>query len=159
MKRIALLAMLFVSALGYSQGSSNATATSNAIIVSPLKVVKVNDLNFGKIIGSAAGGNVSIAADAGGARTIDSDMDAPTSDNQAASFEITGGDETYTITLEATDLTATNETDMVLTPETNLSGTTSSGTQTIYVGGTLAVNPNQGAATYEGDVKVTVSYE
>jgi len=159
MKRIALLAMLFVSAFGYSQESSNATAITNAVIVSPLKVVKTNDLNFGKIIGSAAGGNVSIAADAAGTRTIDADMNAPTTNNQAASFDITGGDETYTITLDASDLTADGQTNMALTPVTNLSGTTSSGTQTIYVGGTLAVNPDQGVATYAGNVKVTVSYE
>lgn len=159
MKKIALLAMLFVCALGFSQGSSNATATTNAVIVSPLKIVKTNDLNFGKIIGSAAGGNVIIAANAAGTRTIDADMDAPTTANQAASFDITGGAETYTITLEASDLTATGHSNMVLTPATNLPESTSSGTQTIYVGGTLAVNPNQGVAEYAGDVKVTVSYE
>ena len=122
--------------------------------------VSSQNLNFGKIIGSATGGTVSIEASADATRTIDDDMNAPGSTPTAAIFAVTAeAGQLYSVDVEASTLKADGQTPMTLNPTTNLTETSISGNRTIYVGGALVVNANQVPDIYSGDVKVTVSYE
>lgn len=160
MKKITLLACILFTGISFAQGKADATATTAAEIVEPIKIEKDRDLNFGRIIGgTAGGGTVTIDATDTGDRTIDSDLNAPGGTINSAKFTITASDNAYGIDLDATDLTATGLTTMPFNPAPSITDATTTGDQTLYVGGALTVGVDQEAGTYGGTVKVTVTYE
>lgn len=69
-----------------------------------------------------------------------------------AALSPTAGPEAMALT-KFSDVSAGNA-----TAGTASSGTPTAGTQSIYVGGTLNVAPNQAVGTYAGEVTVTVEY-
>ena len=158
MKKITFALFALIAGTSFAQNSANAEASTFAEIVEPLKIVKNNDLDFGRIIGgTAGGGTVTISAEDGATRTIGAALDAPGGNIQAAEFSITSSDYTYGITMTNTDLTATGLTNMEFSPVSSL-GSSSTGDKTLYVGGALTVGSDQEAGEYEGTVTVTVSY-
>ena len=167
------LFILFIAVAGFSvssfaqTNSVNATATSSATIITPLAIAKNTDMNFGNVgvnasLGTvvltpastrSATGGVSVTAAMGGTVT-------------AAKFTVTGqGNYTYAITLPsgATTLSSGSSPDMTVDNWTSTptpTGTLSSGTQDLYVGGTLHVAASQPAGTYLSATPfiVTVNY-
>jgi spore coat protein U-like protein len=149
------------------------TAVATSTVIVPIAIAKVADLSFGKFA-PGAGGTVTISTS--GARTVSGVIpSAIGSTLSAARFNITGdADATYSIshsgTAVLTNTTGAGNETMALTKYSDLtagnatSGTAAAGTlsaggtQSIYVGGQLAVASTQVAGVYTGTVIVTVEY-
>jgi hypothetical protein len=159
------LFMIGFASTSYAQTDFiTATATANATIITPIAIIKVNDLNFGNIVATTTGGTVVLSP--AGARTESGvQLPAVTGTVSAASFTVTGQDGyAYSVTLPADGYaiktgTGTPTQTMTLTSFiSNTTGTLTGGTETLSVGATLNVVANQAAGTYIGaspfDVKV-----
>ncbi|MBI6115208.1 DUF4402 domain-containing protein [Salegentibacter maritimus] len=162
MKKITFILLALISGTVFAQ-SDEATGTANAAaeIISPIKITDGSDLNFGRIIGNAAGGNVTIST-AGVRSTDNDDLLAPSTTVQAASFDVTAAETyNYSVTIPGISLTGNGDA-MPVTFESSLGNTGVVGTgaaQTLNVGGELTVNPAQAEGTYTGTISVTVAYE
>ena len=165
MKKISFFLLTLLTGTAFAQSSASADAAVNAEIVSPISITNVSALNFGRIIGTTAGGDVTIAATSAGTRTSTAtDLLAPSGTVNAAKFQVTASDSyTYKITIPDIDLTgATTSETMGVTFTNSLGSTGLTGTgsaEDLYLGGTLTVGANQSEDTYSGTVTVTVAYE
>lgn len=147
---------------GFAQ-SVSASATVSATIIAPLAIARVTDLDFGNVaVGSLVGTVVITPA---GARSVTGSCQLSATNPgsvTAAAFAITGqGSYTYGITLPsaATSITGSGAAMSVDTYLSNpgSTGTLTSGSQTINVGGTLHVAGNQTAGLYTLASGLTVS--
>jgi hypothetical protein len=170
--KLALIASFAMVAAAVSAPSlaDTTTASASAKVMVPITIAKTADLAFGKFaVNGAAGGTVTVstsgvrsgsgvyipAADTTTAArfTITGEANASFSiDLGGPSTTLTGGGGSMTLTY-ASDLTGGNTTSGLATI-----GTLTSGTQILYVGGTLAVSGTQVAADYTGTVSATVLY-
>jgi hypothetical protein len=158
--------------LGFSNSSfaqSTATASASATIITPISITKTIDLNFGNIAVSATTGGT-VILDAAGTRTTGGaggvTLPATTGTVAAASFDVAGAASfTYAITLPSSPVAITSGsnsmdvTSFVSSP--SLTGTLStSGTQTLTVGASLAVAAGQAPGNYTNatGIPVTVNY-
>jgi hypothetical protein len=164
----AIAAILHSSQVFAEKGTATAGAT---VLAAPVVVTKTADLSFGKFATGAAG---SITISTSGVRTVSGGV-LPSADGgamTAATFVVSGdrgaaysithggtsalsrtsGSETMSMT-KFSDVSAGNA-----TTGTVAGGTLNAGTQSIYVGGTLAVGANQAGGAYTGTVSVTVEY-
>jgi hypothetical protein len=170
--KLALIASFVMVAAAVSAPSlaDTITAGATANVMVPIKIVKAADLAFGKFaVDSGAGGTVTVSTS--GART-GSGVFMPSADTTAAArFTITGEtDASFSIDLGGPSITLNKGPDsMLLTYASDLTGgnavsgltatgTLTSGTQTLYVGGTLTVSGTQVAGAYIGTVSATVAY-
>lgn len=171
--KIALASALVLgaSALTGNAAAANASATASATVVTPIAITKATDLVFGNFYPSATAGTVNV--DTNGTRSATGGVTVAVSGATAAAakFDVTGqGSATYTITY-ASGVTLTGPgTAMALTQISDLTGAggasgqaatgtlTAGGTQSIYVGGSLAVGANQVAGAYTGNITATVAY-
>jgi len=173
MKKITFILLALISGTVFAQETNTATAnaTVGAEIIEPITIDKDTDLNFGRIIGNAAGGNVSVDKDGDRTATINDLLDpstAGTSALSAAEFTITAAN-TYSYSIEIPEtvtLTGAGENMKVtLNPYYNdnaLSGATVQGSENadvLKVGGVLEVGANQGQGAYTTSFDVTVTYE
>lgn len=146
----------------------SATANATAEIVAPIAIAVNTNLDFGRIIRSAAPGTVDIATD--GTPTYNGGVAAGAGGATitAATFDVSGtAGYTYAITapLAADVITLTDGTNtMTVTSfvrdpagDGTLDG---SGNETINIGGTLSVAAGQATGTYTNttDLTVTVNY-
>jgi spore coat protein U-like protein len=163
MKKITFI--LFALIAGTTFAQTDGTADVNATIVSPIAISSSKDLNFGAIASRATDGDVTITSTGG--RTIDADMNVPTSlsnSPQAATFAVTASSGyTYDILIPDTVLAATGgsggvDMDIVFTNDIGASSTGTGNPQPLNVGGTLTVNGGQLSDSYKGTVTVTVTY-
>lgn len=170
-RRAALASVVALSAFGAASAfAADATATATANVFAPIAISSEADLVFGSFA-PGAGGTVTVSTsgdrtetgiipstigDTPGAARFDviGDFNANYSIDWPATTELTNGAETMALTL-ISDLTAGNATTGEVTAGT-LSGT---GTQSIYLGGVLAVGATQAAGDYTGTVMATVEYE
>jgi len=152
--------------------AAEATTTSSATVIAPITITKSADLIFGKFAPGTGAGTVTVSTS--GARTATGGAILSTigSTPTAAQFDVTGDNEaTYGITWSGdTELSDGEESTMTLTRISELtaaggvtgevtSGTLdTSGAQSIYLGGVLAVGEGQVAGTYTGAVTATVEY-
>jgi hypothetical protein len=167
----ALAAFAFgASILSGHAGAAVGNATASATVMAPIVVTKAADLSFGRFA-IGAGGTITISTS--GVRSASGVV--PSADGgamTAAKFVVTGSkDASYSITHGGTtslSRTSGPET-MVLTKFSDLtaanatagaanSGTLATGSQSIYVGGTLTVAANQAPGDYTGQVSVAVEY-
>lgn len=159
MKKITFILFALIAVTGFAQSEASGTSTVNAEIVSPISIESTSELDFGRIIGNLAGGDVEIKTD--GTRTADNDdLLDPTDEGQAGAFEVTAAEGyAYSITIPATTLTGNGDA-MTVTFDNNLgdSSTGSGGVQDLLLGGILTVNGSQAEGAYTGEVTVTVSY-
>lgn len=157
----AILAMGF-AATASAQSSDFATVTASAAVVAPISITAGNNMDFGKIVATVAGGTV--AVDAAGALTATGVVSHSSSVGSAASFTVNGESGlTYNITLPTTfDLAGpTGSTAMAVSNfSTDATNTLTGGTETFHVAATLTVGANQmpGAYTNSSDFTVTVAY-
>ena len=149
---------------GPKSTATNATAEASATMLTPLKLVKTQDLNFGKIASSNEQGTAvltteSVISRTGGVAILDGIT--PT----AAQFTVTGEEgQTYSMSAPASiELTSgsTNLTLALVYDKEKTGNTLASGTSVISVGGTLTVPANTVAGEYknESGLKITVNYE
>jgi len=170
MKKLLALAVVILGFTAVSFGQSlTATATASAAIVGGLDIQKKVDMNFGTIMGVAAG---TVELTASGTRNPSVGLTLPGGIFAVASFEVTGAQGTsYNITIPTVAIpTTTNPvgaTPMTVGEFTSIpvagtgTGTLdlASGKQTISVGATLHVNANQTVGQYKTDpFTVTVNY-
>lgn len=155
----AVIATGMVSNAAYA-ATEQADATVQ--VLAAVQLSAVSDLDFGVVAASAAGGTVSLGASAA-AVPVGTGVIA-ISGGAAASFQVT-----QATNGEVIDLSVGNPTPLT-GPGANiaLSGLTlsnssitfnSAALQTVYVGGTISLNPNQVAGTYTGSFDVTAEYQ
>jgi spore coat protein U-like protein len=172
--KIALISAFALGATALSSTASaanNATATATATVVTPIAITKTADLVFGSIIPSATSGTV--AVNTNGTRTVTGGVTAASSGATpvAAKFDVTGAATfTYAISYAAGVTLTGAGAPMALTQVSDLTGTggaaalvatgtlSAGGTQSIWIGGSLAVAANQTAGGYTGNITATVDY-
>jgi spore coat protein U-like protein len=171
--KLALIAFALGAATvsGGASAANNATATATGTVVTPVSILKSVDLAFGSFYPSATSGTVDVNTN--GARTVSGGVTASGVGGTpaAAKFDVTGQNSaTYTIAY-ATGVTLTGPgAPMALTQVSDLTGAggaatlvatgalSGSGTQSIYIGGSLAVAANQVSGSYTGTISATVNY-
>ena len=158
-------ALLLISTLALiGQGwAGSITAPVSARIVSRVNLVTLSGMEFGEISASSAPG--AIVLEPGGARTSTQGATLNSAvPGSSATFEILGDPSaTYIISLpDSVTLLSSNGQSMLLNQFTSLPSLTgqldASGRQTLFVGGTLNVSPNQLFGNYSGVLSVTVEY-
>lgn len=168
--RVALAAAL--AAVTLSSQAIEGTASATGTVIAPIAITTATNLNFGKFA-RGTGGSITIATD--GTPTSTGIVRSTTVTPTAAKFDVTGdASANYAITYTGTDTTLSdgaatpNTMAMSIHSDLTAGGATSgtvtsgtlngSGTQSIYVGGTLTVGATQVAGIYTGSVKVQVEY-
>ena len=149
------------------QASANALA--KGVVVQPLTLAKVQDLDFGTVVGSAVAGNVTIDADTGG-RTVGGGVTGvPSYPGDRGLFQGAGtAGQTVLLSLNAPavlvsqsnplDLITVNS--MVLDSGNSVVRTIgASGIFNVGVGGDFAIASNQPAALYQATFTLTADYQ
>lgn len=162
MKKITFILLALISGTVFAQ-DAEATANVDAVIVAPLSIKVEDNMNFGSIAANDATGTVILNANSDAAADPASTASLVTSARNAALFLVDAASTySYSIALPESVTLSNGTEEMTLDNFTSNLGTTSTGTgtdQLLYVGGTLNVGVNQAEGAYDGDVKVTVSYE
>jgi hypothetical protein len=164
-----LLALLATAALAAGTGTAHAQSTTgsgniDAEILTPLTINESTRMNFGRVVSSASGGTVTILAASDTANVTGGVVALGTNPSIARGvFAITGtGNQPYTVTLPASPVNVTSGASTMsvgtFTIQGGTSRTLSSGTDTLRLGATLTLGPNQAAGVYTGIYSVTVSY-
>ena len=173
-KVIAAVVVLAAFGTKVNAQTNVASANADAKIVSAITIASASGrtLNFGSIA-PGSGGTVSIqATDAGFRSKTGTDLTYTNAASSSAKFTVSGeGNSTYSIGVTNATITLSNG-----TPADNMSativasaggtnaatatGTLSSGTQDIFVGGTLTVASAQTAGVYTAAsaIEITVAY-
>ena len=168
--KLALMAAMAVAGAGVASSSqaAQATATASGTVVAPIAIVAATNLAFGTFA-PGAGGNVTVSTS--GVRSSTGPVLLGAGASSAARFNITGqAGLTYSITHAGSTQLSNGSSFMTLTKFSDLTGVNGSsgnvssgmldgaGTQSLFVGGTLAVGANQLAGLYSGSIVATVEY-
>ena len=171
------IVLFFILAIGEialscdAGAANNISATFSVSVVVPITIAKAADFNFGSFYAGSTAGTIDI--DVNGKRSVTGGVltvfggAAPT----AAKFDVIGGaSTTYSICYPSGVTLSGPGTPMALT---RISGMTDAdgaatlaatsdlgvgGTQSIYLGGSIAVAAGQVAGVYTGNITATVSY-
>ena len=149
------------------QASANALA--KGVVVQPLTLAKVKDLDFGTVVGSAVAGNVTINADTGG-RTVGGGVTAVPSYPGGRGLFQGAGTAGQTVQLQlsppAVLVSQTNPLDLIAVNSMVLDSGNSttrviglSGSFDVGVGGDFAIAANQPAALYLATFTLTADYQ
>lgn len=171
MKNFTLTLLVAAAMIGFSMSANAQTSSgsigTNATVITPIKVVGDTPLNFGDIVGTSAGGTVTVGTDgtrsAVGAGLL---MTNQTGTVTAAQFTVTGqAGYAYSLALPTGAFTignggATPATMSVGTFTSNETGTLTGGSEIVKVGANLTVGANQAAGSYTdaSGLTVTVQY-
>lgn len=161
-----ILVFLFLGFSSIVNAQVRANATASATIVTPIKIVKNSDLNFGNFTTNGGAGAVVLAAGNVASRTSSSNVSMPavTGNVTAAVFAVSGEvGFAYSITLPANDHIISNGTDKMVVNEFTSSAlhTLSAGEELIYLGATVHVDANQEIGNYSSlgaGFEVAVNY-
>lgn len=158
---IALMASFSNKVMAQSNVDCDATAT----LITPISIAKDVDMDFGTLAASGTAGTVEMAATAGAALTPTGGMTVISGTPTAGKFTVTGsGTQVFTITLPTSDCTLTGSVAGTATVDTWTCSeplTTAAlvgGTLEFYVGGTLNVDANAVAGSYDGSFNIIVDY-
>jgi len=177
-KTTRIVSITLALAGGWATGSvfaASNSAEASAVVIQPIVVTKDRDLSFGNFAPGNTVGSVTVRANnnrvsTGGVVLSSINNSSP----RAAKFDVSGtGNATYSIayTGSSSELTGPGATPAKMNfaicsantavdscADTVSSGTLVSGTQSLFVGGTLTVAPGQAAGLYSGNVVVVVEY-
>ena len=164
MTKTLLAAIILVAfALNVNAQSNSATATATATIVAPIELAVSANMNFGYVVGTAAGGTVVLDPD--GTITPTGVSLASGIATSPAIFDVTGeAGFNYSITLPTVDpITLDDGSGNTMSVGTFTSTPVGTGTidgSQISVGATLTVGASQTPGTYtnNADLTVTVNY-
>ncbi|WP_010229520.1 DUF4402 domain-containing protein [Gillisia marina] len=157
---IGILILCFsTSILAQATASFNASVT----IIQPIGITTTSDLKFANV-DAKNGGDVTLSPNS--TRSTSGEVElAEGGAVSAASFEITGEPGyTYSVTLPGDNYVLSNGSETMeinnFTSDFNSENALAVGSQTINVGATLKVNPNQTPGNYvnQGGFNVTVNY-
>jgi len=164
MKHLVLIFSLIILSFS-TDGIAQATAifTASVTIIQPIGITNTANMNFANL-DAKSGGVVILGPD--NTRKSEGNVElADGSTVSAATFEVTGqADYTYSITLPDSDHVLTNGIDDILIRDFTSSlkdqGSLADGSQTLSVGASLDINPNQtpGNYTSPGGFNITVNY-
>jgi len=150
--------------------AASAVATASATVLAPIAIAKSADLSFGSFA-PGTGGSVTVSTS--GVRVAGNTIQLATNSSPtAAKFEVSGDPAaSYDITIAASTTLndgAAHSMRLVTCSDLNMANTTSgnvasgtlsaTGTQSLFVGGTLSVDAAQLAGQYSGNIAVTVEY-
>lgn len=165
---IALTALFSTSAL--AQQTSSATAESTTEIITPISITKNVDLSFGVFSTDGTVGSIALTAAAAAVTTSSNGIKITKLKTPSAAKFTVNGDTNYTytmtvpetITLTGTTVAANTLTikDFTSSLSTLSGGVLASGSQVIYVGGTLVVPATSKKDIYTNTtgLVVTVNY-
>ncbi len=160
----ALVALFAVSSITVFAQVSDVAETS-ANIIGPITITKTVDLSFGNVaVSPTVAGTVVLDPTSTRTQTGGVTLPANTGTVTAAKFTVTGeSGTTYSITLPASVLLSNGGNTMIVNAFTSTptpTGSLASGTEDIFVGGTLNVAAAQvsGLYTNTSDLVVTVNY-
>lgn len=163
---LAALAALAVATPAVAQQKS-ATATAKGVVLEPLTLTWVSDLDFGTVAGSAAAGTVSVDPDSalraatGGVTLVPSAFSRARFDGLGQAAQTVG----LTLTPPAGNVLVGpgGATVSVNSMTIDAAGTTrvlgGSGAFTVYVGGTFGIAANQANGTYQALFQLTADYQ
>lgn len=174
MKKISLLAIIAIAAFSTNanaQAVVSAPATATATIITPIAITKDTDMNFGDIATNGTNGTVVLTTVSTRSATGGASFSAATPGTiTSAKFNVTGmANYGYSISIpNSLVLThATTANTMTVGTITNSIGAagaagtlSATGSQDIFIGGTLSLVGAQLAGVYTNttDLKVTVNY-
>lgn len=166
MKNLFLIAIIVLGFSATSFAQSNATASTTAVLVTPVSIANETPMNFGVVAGSNALGTITLGYSnntdkTGGASVINS------ATATTAVFNVLGSaNESISVAVSTSDIilsllgvpTLVKVTDV--TPDCGPSTTLVNGAKVIKVGATLNLPANVVAGTYSNasDLFVTVNY-
>ena len=172
--KIALVSIFALGATamtGSASAANNASATATATVVTPIAITKATDLVFGSFYPGATTGTVDVNTN--GTRTVSGGVTTAGTGAtpSAAKFDVTGqASATYTIAYASAVTLTGPGAPMALSQISDLTGAggaatlvaagalSAGGTQSIYIGGSLAVGINQVSGAYTGNITATVVY-
>lgn len=135
------------------------TVGADAEIIEAVSLANVVDIDFGTIAADATGGTVSVAATAAGTRACGTLTCVGTASSGSVDVTAASG-QTVDVTMPTGTVTLSDGTNnMTMTPSVSSASFTSTGTDTIYFGGSLTVAANQAAGAYSGSFNVDVDYQ
>lgn len=165
----ALAATFVMAAPATAASSTSKNALAKGVVVQPLTLAKVQDLDFGTVVGSVNPGTVTIDADTGGRTVTGGVTGVPSFPGNRALFQGngTGGNAvTLTLTAPAVLVSQSTPTDTITVNSMVLdSGNATSrtipagGTFNVGVGGVFAIAANQPAALYQATFTLTADYQ
>jgi hypothetical protein len=157
-KKVVMAALLAAFAgLSTQAVAATATGTANANVLTPIAITAGQTLEFGAFTGAA--GTVTVST-AGARSSTGAVVLAPTNGTvRQGTFTVTGsGNSTFGITYPSAFNITSGANNMSVTVSGPATGTLTSGTATINVGGTVTVAANQAAGAYTGTYTMTVEY-
>jgi hypothetical protein len=141
---------------------ATAPAAAKALLLLPLSITKVDDLDFGTVVPSSSSGTVSIAADGSGQSVTGGVTAIPTGTESRALFAGAGSPgQTVNIFLAppaSLSDGAGHTVPISLSLESALVTIDSTHAFSVGVGGTVTVSANQAAGTYKGTFTVLAQY-
>lgn len=139
---------------------ADATATGTAVLITPLSISQVADLNFGTVAAGETDGEAIVDNSSTPALHSEGGVDIVSETGASAARFTVNGANTTGFNVVCPTFTLGTTTLLTVTPDFEASATTSAaGTYTLYIGGSLAIPSNTTAGTYTGTFPVTVSYE
>jgi hypothetical protein len=149
--------------------SASANALAKGVVVQPLTLARVQDLDFGTVVGSAAAGDVVIDADTGGRTITGGVTGVPSFPGDRGLFEGAGtAGQTVQLQLNAPAVLVSQSNPLDLIVVNNMvldSGNSTtrviglSGIFDVGVGGDFAIAANQPAALYQATFTLTADYQ
>jgi hypothetical protein len=165
----ALAASIAVASPAHAQSvTASATAEARGLVLQPLTLTRVDDLDFGTVIASAVAGSVTINEDTGARSVAGGVLGVPTAPGQRGLFAGAG------TAGQQVDLTLTPPAGNVLVSGANFLSVSSmvldngnattrtidvTGAFTVGVGGTFAIAASQANGLYAADFDLTAEYQ
>lgn len=153
-----------IAAAAMTAGAAQAateTVGADAEIIEAVTLANVVDLDFGTIASDATGGTASVTADAAGTRACGTMTCVGTASSGSIDVTAASGQtvDVSFATAGAVTLNGPGGATMSMTPSLSTGSFTSTGTDTVYVGGSLTVGASQAAGAYSATFDVDVDYQ
>lgn len=138
------------------------SADARALLLLPLSITKVDDLDFGTVVPSASSGTVSIAADGSGQSVTGGVTPVPSATAARAVFAGAGsaGQQVNIFLAPPASLSDGNGHNVPISLSLESALVTIDATRafTVGIGGTVTIGPNQAEGTYSGTFTVLAQY-
>lgn len=159
-------AFLLSAFITTANAQSTATASTTAVLVTPISVSKTTDMHFGTVAASGTAGTVILDYADGRTTTGGASLPSGSTLQKTAVFDVTGeGTSGFSISIPSSPITLTGSVSGSMTvsdflADLGASSTLVGGAKTIKVKATLNVSAGQVAGTYTNasDLFVTVNY-
>jgi hypothetical protein len=165
----AALAATFATATPAFAQLASAQAEARGVVVQPLTLARVQDLDFGTVVSSASAGTVDIDADTGGRTVTGGVTGVPSYPGDRGLFRgagTTGQDVIVSLSAPTLLISQSNPLDTItvnsMTLDSGNSTTRKIGITGIFdvgVGGNFAIGANQPAAVYSANFDLTADYQ